>query len=83
MLRVLTPEEELASRRANYERLAPGKLFDLGGNRYFLTVAKSGDSIEVIELEAKNIEHILRGEPCAHSMLHFDGLRCLNVRGPK
>jgi len=83
MLRVLTPDEELALRRKSYEQLATGKLFDLGEERFFITVEKLGDSVRVIELNSENIGRILRGEPCFHSPLHFDEMSCLNVRGSK
>jgi hypothetical protein len=35
MWRVVTPEEELATRKKNYDRLTNGTLFDLGGKRFF------------------------------------------------
>jgi hypothetical protein len=80
MLIVLTPEEELAGRRKSYEELASGKLFDLSGRRYFITVEKLGDRVEVIELNPGNVQHIVQGEPCIRSTLHFDDMSCLNVK---
>jgi hypothetical protein len=80
MLIVLTPEQELAGRRKSYEQLVPGKLFNLGGRRYFIAVEKCGDRVEVIELEAKNVQRIVRGEPCIRTTLHFDEMSCLNVK---
>jgi hypothetical protein len=79
MLIVLTPEQELASRRKSYEQLVPGKLFDLDGRRYFIVVEKLGDRIEVIELEAKNVQRIVRGETCVRTKMHFEEMSCLNV----
>jgi hypothetical protein len=81
MLRVLSPEEELASRRERYQQLAAGQLFDLGGKRFFITFEKLGESVKVIELNDENVERILRGAPCVQSTLHFDEMSCLNVRG--
>lgn len=83
MLRALTSEEELALRRKSYDQLAPGTLFDLGGERFFLTAAKHGEAVHVIELDGENTGRILRDEPCVRSTLHFDDLRCLNVRRAK
>jgi hypothetical protein len=83
MVIVLTPEQELAERRKSYEKLVPGKLFNLGGRRYFIAVEKLGDRVEVIELEAKNVQRIVRGEPCVRTTLHFDEMSCLNVRDQK
>jgi len=80
MLLVLTPEEEIAQRRKSYEQLGAGKLFDLGGKRYFVTVEKFENSVKVIELNPENIERMLRGELCLHSTLNFDDMGCLNVR---
>jgi hypothetical protein len=79
MLRVLTPEEELASRRERFRALRRGTLFDLGGRRHFIAVHKRGQTVDVIELDAANIGRLLRGRPCESSTLHFDGLVCLNV----
>jgi hypothetical protein len=36
MLRVLTPQEELASRKKDYQQLEAGRLFDLGRKRFLL-----------------------------------------------
>ena len=80
MLRVLTSEEELADRSKSYAQLARGKLFDLSGKRVFIAIEKHDDSIQVIELEAKNISRILRGELCVRSRLKFDEMKCLNIR---
>ena len=79
MLRVLTQEQELALRREHYPQLTTGKLFDLGGQRLFISAEKQAESIEVIELSPENIGRILRGEPCVHSRLRFDEMSCLNV----
>jgi hypothetical protein len=83
MLRVLTSEEELVLRRKGYEQLAPGTLFDLGGERFFLTVEKHGEFVTVIELDRENVGRILHDEPCVRSGLRFDELNCLNVRRAK
>jgi hypothetical protein len=83
MLRVLTSKEELALRRKGYGQLAPGTLFDLGGERFFLTVEKHGESVTVIELDRENSLRILHDEPCVRSVLQFDELSCLNVRQAK
>jgi len=79
MILVSTPEEELASRKASYERLTPGKFFDLGTRRYFIAVEKLGDRVEVIELNTENLRRIVCDEPCVRSVLHFDDMFCLNV----
>ncbi len=44
-----------------------------------MAIEKSGDSVKVIALDAENISRIICGEPCVHSMLHFDDMACLNV----
>ena len=79
MLRVLTKEEELASRKENFQRLTPGILFDLAGNHYFIAVDKRENSVEVIELNSENITRIIQGNPCLQSVLKFDQMSCLNV----
>jgi hypothetical protein len=80
MVLVSTPEEELASRKADYEKLTPGNFFNLGTRRYFIAVEKLGDCIEVVELNAENLRRIVCSEPCVRSILHFDDMFCLNVR---
>ena len=79
MLRVLTEEEELAGRKKSYQRLVPGRLFDLAGERYFITVERKEETVTAIELSAENAARILRGERCVESTLRFDDMRCLNV----
>ena len=82
MLRVLTKAEELATRTKSFARLRAGTLFDLGGQRYFIAARKVGKTVEVIALDAANVRCILGAEPCTRARLHFDDLRCLNVRSP-
>jgi len=76
---VLTPEEFLASQKANFQELSSGKLFNLGMKRYFITIKKSGDFVEVIELNAENIRRIINEQPCVHSTLNFDEMEGLNL----
>lgn len=80
MLRVLTPEQALTRKKEGYKKLVSGKLFDLGRERYFIAVEKLGDAVKMIELDAENIRRILYNEPCVHSTLYFDEMRCLNVK---
>jgi hypothetical protein len=82
MLKVLTKEEELASRTERFAQLRPGMLFDLGGRRYFIAARKRGRAVEAIELDPANIGRILRGQACAPARLHFDDLDCLNLHLP-
>ena len=71
MLRVVTAEE-LTTRTKNDDRLTNGAPFDLGGKRFFLTVGKRGDMVDVIAVAADKRGRLLRGEPCTRSMWHFD-----------
>ena len=80
MIRVLTPEEELALRRTHYDRLAPGVLFDLGGKRSFIAIEKFDDTVRVIELDTANVARIIQGVPCEPSTLHFDEMVGINLR---
>lgn len=54
-------------------------MFDLSMRRCFILVERSGDSVEVIELNRENIDRILHGESCATSTLHVEEMRGLNV----
>ena len=80
MILVSTLEEELAARKADYEKLTSGKFLNLGTRRDFIAVEKLGDSAEVIELNTENLRCIVSGEPCIRSVLHFDDMFCLNGR---
>jgi hypothetical protein len=81
MLRVLSREEELQSRRKAFAKLRPGSLFDLAQERFFIAVKKiEGKVWEVIELTETNKKKIISGHPCEHSHLHFDDMDCLNLR---
>lgn len=79
MLRVLTKQEELASRTERFAQLRAGMLFDLGGRRYFIAMRKRGTAVEVVELDTANIGRILRGEPCVRTRLRFNDMHCLNL----
>lgn len=80
-LRMLTPEEELAWCRKNFEKICEGTLFDLGRRRHFLAVKKIDDqSWEVVELDKANRLCIIKGEKVRHSVLSFDQMAGLNVR---
>ena len=83
MLRVLTKEEELASRAESFAQLRPGMLFDLSRHRSFIAVRKRGRTVEVVELDPANIDRIVQGKPCAHSRLRFDDMGCLNLHAPE
>jgi hypothetical protein len=81
MLRALTPEEELKSRRQSFAKLKRGTLFDLAHERFFIAAKKIGRKAwEVIELTDANKKRIISGEACEHSRLHFDEMSCLNLR---
>lgn len=81
MLRVLSKEEELQSRRDAFAKLKPGSLFDLAQKNFFIAAKKSDKMVwEVIELTETNKKRIISGQPCEHSNLHFDDMSCLNLR---
>jgi len=81
MLRVLSREEELQSRREAFVKLKPGSLFDLAQEKFFMAVRKIDEKVwEVIELTEANKKKIISGQPCEHSSLHFDDMDCLNFR---
>jgi hypothetical protein len=80
MVRVLTPQEELASRKKDYQQLETGRLFDLGGKRFFIAVEKSHDAVQVIELNGENIDRILNNDQCIRTKLNFADMKCLNLR---
>ncbi len=61
MLCVLTTEQELAKRKASYEKLAHGNFFDLGGRRFFIAVEKLGKRVEVIELNKEQHQTYCEG----------------------
>lgn len=80
-LRLLTPKEELASRKKNFAKIREGILFDLGGEKHFLAVKKVDDQTwEVVEFNKGNRLLIIGGQKPKHSILSFDQTRCLNVR---
>jgi hypothetical protein len=80
MLRALSKEDELQSRREAFGKLKPGSLFDLAQERFFLAVKKIDEKIwEVIELTEANKKNIISGRSC-DSRLHFDDMVCLNLR---
>jgi hypothetical protein len=83
MLKVLTKQEELASRTERFAHLRTGMLFDLGGRRYFIAARKRGEAVEVIELDTTNVGRILRGERGVRTRLRFDDMRCLNLHAPE
>ena len=83
MLRVLTPEQELASRKKRYALLEPESLFDLGGKKFFIAAERVGDFLTVIELDGDNIKRILSAESCVRSILNFEEMSCLNVHNEK
>jgi hypothetical protein len=81
MLRALSPEEELKSRRQSFAKLKRGTLFDLAQERFFIAAKKIDKKAwEVIELTDANKQRIISGEACDHSRLHFDEMSCLNLR---
>jgi hypothetical protein len=81
MLRALTPEEELKSRRQSFAKLKRGTLFDLAQERFFVAAKKIDKKAwEVIELTEANKQRIISGQPCEHSRLRFDEMSCLNLR---
>lgn len=81
MLRVLSKEEELESRREAFAKLKPGSLFDLGQERFFIAVKRINEKVwEVIELTETNKKKLISGQPCERSSLHFDDMDCLNLR---
>ena len=53
MLRLMSEEEELESRRAGFGKLKPGSLFDLGQERFFIAVKKMSVSENKKGLRAK------------------------------
>lgn len=81
MLRVLSKEEELEGRKRNFARIRQDSLFDLGGERFFIAVKRIDEQVwEVIELSEANREKIIRNQPCEATTLHFDEMRCLNIK---
>jgi len=84
MVRIITAEEELTNRRENFEKLSPGRLFNLGQERwqepYFIAIRKLDEqSWEVIELDERNRRSIITGESCKTSILSFEQMACLNL----
>ena len=81
MLRVLSEEEELQSRREGFAKLEPESLFDLGQQRFFIAAKKIEENVwDVVELTEANRKKIISGQPCERSNLHFDDMSCLNLR---
>jgi len=80
MMRTLTHEEELAMRKTAFKKLKPGMLFDLGGERYFIVLECDKDGADVVELDEKNRQRIVRDVGLSTSYLSFDEMSCLNVR---
>jgi len=75
MLRVLSKEEELESRREAFAQLKPGSLFDPAQERFFIAVKEIDKKVwEVIELTETNKKKIISGQPCEHLNLHFDDM---------
>ena len=87
MMRTLTHEEELAMRKADFEKLCPFCLFDLSSERYFIVVRRihprsswEKRAVLVVELTPENRKKILFGKKVEHTVLRFDEMSCLNVR---
>ena len=81
MLRVLSEEEALKSRKRAFAKIKQGSLFNFGGEKYFIAVTEiSKKECEVIELTEKNKKNIILENECEHSNLHFDQMVALNVR---
>jgi hypothetical protein len=81
MLRVLSKEEELQSRRKAFAKLTPGSLFDLAQERFFIAVKKIDEKAwEVIELTEANKKKLISRQRCEHSVVHFSDMACLNLR---
>ncbi|MDP3697235.1 MAG: hypothetical protein Q8R55_04390 [Candidatus Taylorbacteria bacterium] len=87
MLHVMSNEEELESRRQNFDRIKPNTLFNFAtvsknneiNVRYCIAVSSSNDAWVVIELTEKNKKKITNGDSCPKVIISFDEMHCLNV----
>jgi hypothetical protein len=81
MLRILTKKEELDSRKKNFNRLKPGSLFDLCQQEWFIAIRMlNKKEWEVVEWTEDNRQRFAANKVCGLTRLHFDDMRCLNLR---
>lgn len=80
MMYVMSKEEELSSRRREFNQLKHGSLFDLGIQRFFVVVDRTRDEIDVVELTKENCLRVVGGQAAEKSKLSFVDMGCLNLR---